>query len=192
MNRFVTGFQRLQYCNNYCLFTPLYLQTAQNLFNEIDPSIAQTAPLIIQAAFWTMALVLSAVLLGCRLDGTASLGQIPWDHHWMNLNACVQRKEPWLYNRWDLGGILHFEENKPRPLTIGVQEISGFRLQILQNGLDGRTKLSGLRQSVPCFDIHDHFEKKSHRPPPDISHSSNVKLDSFKPSKVLHVIWGVG
>jgi hypothetical protein len=31
-----------------------------------------------------MALGFSAVLLGCRLDGTASLGQIPWDHHRMD------------------------------------------------------------------------------------------------------------
>ena len=61
----------------------------------------RSAPLTLQAAFWTMALEFSAVLLGCRLDGTASLGQIPWDHHRMNLNACIQCQEPRLGNRWE-------------------------------------------------------------------------------------------
>ena len=112
MNRLLTRFQNSRYCNIYRVLTPVFWKSAQNLPNEIDSSVAQPAPLTIQAAFWTMALVFSAVLLGCRVDGTASLGQIPWDHHWMNLNACVQRKEPWLGNRWDLGGILHFEENR--------------------------------------------------------------------------------
>ena len=136
-----------------------------------------------------MALGLSAVLLGCRLDGTASLGQIPWDHHRMYLNTCVQRKEPWLGNRRDLGGILHFEKKIPRSLTIGVCEISGFRLQIRQDGLDGCAKLSGLRQFVPCFYIHDDFKKKSHRSPPDVSQTSHVNLDSINPSKFRHETW---
>ena len=134
----------------------------------------------------------SAVLLGCRLYGTTSLGQVPWDHHRMNFNVCVQGQEPRLGNRRDLGGILHFDEKVPRPLTIGVREISGFRLQIRQYGLDGCAKLSCLHQFVPCIDIHDHFEKKSHRSPPDESQTSHGKLDSFNPPKVRHENWKLG
>src|SRR3990170_6570472 len=109
MNRFLTRFQNSRYCNIYHVFTPVFWKSAQNLPNEIDSSVAQPALLTIQAAFWVMALVFSAVLLGCRLDGTTSLGQIPRDHHRMNFNVCIQGQEPRLGNRRDLGGILHFE-----------------------------------------------------------------------------------
>ena len=139
-----------------------------------------------------MALGFSAELLGCRIDGTASLGQIPWDHHRKNFNACVQGQELRLGNRRDLGGILHFEEKVPRPLTIGVREISGFRPQIRQNGLDGCARFSGLRQSVPCIDIHDPFEKKLHRSPPGESRTSHGNLDSVNPPKVRREIWKLG
>jgi hypothetical protein len=67
----------------------------------------------------------------------------------MNLNACIERKEPRLGDGWDLRSILHLEKNEPRALTVVVRKIDGLRFQICQNGLDGRAELSGLRGRVP-------------------------------------------
>ena len=40
-----------------------------------------------------MALKLSAVFVDGRLNGTASLGQIIRHHHWMNLDARIERRD---------------------------------------------------------------------------------------------------
>src|SRR5574341_1996306 len=114
-----------------------------------------------------MALALSAVLLDGCLDGTASPGEILWHHHRMDLNARIEREKPRLGNRGDLGGVLHVEEKKRRPLSIVVREIHGFGLQIRQDGLDGCAELSGLRRPVPGFDRDIHLDKKAHRSPRD-------------------------
>jgi hypothetical protein len=44
---------------------------------------------------------------------------------------------------------LHLEKNETRPLTVVIRKIDGLRLQICQNGLDGRAELSGFRGRVP-------------------------------------------
>jgi len=41
----------------------------------------------------------------------------------VNLNARIERKEPRLRNCGDQRSVLHFEEEKRRPLTIVVREI---------------------------------------------------------------------
>jgi len=56
----------------------------------------------------------------------------------MNLDACVERKEPRLGDGRDLRSILHLEKNEPRALSVTVRKIDGFGFQICQNGLDGR------------------------------------------------------
>ena len=56
----------------------------------------------------------------------------------MNLDACIERKEPRLSDRRDLRSILHLGKNKPRALTVAIGKIDGLRLQVCQNGLDGR------------------------------------------------------
>src|ERR1700683_3152684 len=84
----------------------------------------------------------------------------------MKLNARIEREEPRLGNRWDLRSVLHFEENKRRPLTIVVREVNGLWLQIREYGLYGWAEFSGLRRRVPSLDRDAHFDKKSHRSPP--------------------------
>jgi hypothetical protein len=84
----------------------------------------------------------------------------------MKLNARIERQKPRLGNRWDLRCVLHFEENKRRPLTIVVCEVNGLWLQIREYGLDGCAEFSGLRRRVPGLDRNAHFDKKSHRSSP--------------------------
>ena len=69
----------------------------------------------------------------------------------MNLDACIEREEPGLSDGWDLGSILHLEKNERRSLTVAVRKIDSLRLQIRQNGLNGRAEFSGLRRRVPGF-----------------------------------------
>ena len=66
----------------------------------------------------------------------------------MNLDACVERKEPRLGDGWDLRSILHVEKNVPRALAVAVGKIDCLGLYVRENGLDGRAELSGLRRSV--------------------------------------------
>ena len=67
----------------------------------------------------------------------------------MNFNAGIEREEPRLGDGWDLRSILHVEKNERRSLTVAVGKIYSLRLQIRQNGLDGRAELSGFRRHVP-------------------------------------------
>ena len=73
-------------------------------------------------------------------------------HDRMNLDVCVERKEPWLGDGWDLSRILHLEKNERRALTVAVGKIDSLRLQIRQNGLNRRAELSGLRSRVTGLD----------------------------------------
>jgi hypothetical protein len=68
----------------------------------------------------------------------------------MDLNACIEREEPRLSDGRDLRRILHLEKSERRSLTVAVgKKIDGLRLQIFQNGLDGRAEFSGLAAAFP-------------------------------------------
>lgn len=114
-----------------------------------------------------MALPLLAILLDGCLEGTIGSAEILRHHDRMDLNARIEREKLRLDNRGDLGGVLHVEEKKCRPLSIVVREIHGFGLQICQDGMDGGAELAGLRSPVPSFDRDVHLDKKAHRSPRD-------------------------
>ena len=91
----------------------------------------------------------SGVFLYCLLDRASSPGEVIRYHYRVNLNARVEREEPRFSDGWDLGSVLHIEENERCALPVVVREINGLWLQICHNGLDGRTEFSGLRGHVP-------------------------------------------
>jgi hypothetical protein len=69
----------------------------------------------------------------------------------MDLNARIEREEPRLGNRWNLCGVMHFEEEKRRPLPIVACEVDSLGLQIRYDGLDGCAERPGLCSPVPGF-----------------------------------------
>src|ERR687892_533244 len=98
----------------------------------------------------------------------------------MNLNTCIERKEPRLGNSWNFRGVFHLEKNEPRALTVVVRKIDGLWLQICQNGLDGRAEFSGLGGRVPGFNGNVDLQQKTHGSPPcGFLDSRNVKSTSF-------------
>src|SRR3954465_4127724 len=85
----------------------------------------------------------------------------------MNLDARIECEEPRLCNRRDLRSVLHFDEKKPRALTIVVREINGLGLQIRKDGLDSCAGFSCFRRCIPGLDRDTHLYEKSHKSPSD-------------------------
>jgi len=72
----------------------------------------------------------SGVFLDSLLDRAARFGKVVRYHDRVNLDACIEREEPRLGDRWDLRSILHFEKNEPRALAVAIREICGLWLQV--------------------------------------------------------------
>src|SRR5438876_270814 len=111
--------------------------------------------------FWT-----SSVFLDRFLDRAPRPGQVVGYHDRVNLDARIEREEPWFGDRRNLRRVLEIEENEPRALAVGVREIDRLRLQVSQDRLDGRPELAGLGGRVPGFHGDIHFEQESHGCPP--------------------------
>src|SRR5438034_5392983 len=75
----------------------------------------------------------SGVCLDGLLDRAARFGKVVRYHDRVNLDACIEREEPRLGDRWDLRSVLHLEKNEPRALAVAVREIRGLWLQVCQN-----------------------------------------------------------
>jgi hypothetical protein len=83
----------------------------------------------------------------------------------MQFNARIEREEPRLDHRGDLGGVLHVEEQQGRPLPIIINEVHGLGLHIREDGLNGRPERARLHRPVSGLNRNVHFDKKSHRFP---------------------------
>jgi hypothetical protein len=76
----------------------------------------------------------------------------------MDLDGSVECQKPRLGDGWNLGGILHLEEDVPGALAVVVREIDRLGLQVGQDGLDRRAELAGFRRRVPQLDRDSDFQ----------------------------------
>jgi hypothetical protein len=91
----------------------------------------------------------SSVFLDRVIDSGSSFGQVSWYHDRMNLDTCVECKEPRLSDGWDLRRILHLEENESRALTVVVGKITASGLKFAKMAWMVEPSLPALAATFP-------------------------------------------
>src|SRR6185437_17073387 len=99
-----------------------------------------------------------AVALRSSLHAGGSGGEVLRSHGRPDRYLRIESKKPWLGDGRQLRRFLHVEEDVPGTFAAVFGEVGCFRLQLVQNALDGALQAASPSRGIPCFHGYRNLE----------------------------------